>query len=93
MRGAFRPGLATKVKANALSLAYLVALSRLTDRPLWAIITGSTGSGKSKLASIAADCTPPEDRINATSKTNEALMERAASQPDDLTLLGLERFD
>ncbi|MBL4697853.1 MAG: hypothetical protein JKX70_03365 [Phycisphaerales bacterium] len=56
------------------SLVYLTATSRLIDNPIWTIITGASGSGKSKLRSEIAKCVPEDDRLDITEMTPQALI-------------------
>lgn len=42
-------------------IALLVAVSRLLDKPLAAIFSSASGAGKSRLAELVAELTPPED--------------------------------
>ncbi len=54
-------------------LAYLIGISRKLDRPLSGIISSSSGAGKSRLAELIEQLTPPEDVILFSRLSPQAL--------------------
>jgi DNA primase catalytic core len=54
-------------------LAYLIGISRKLDRPLSGIISSSSGAGKSHLAELIEQLTPPEDVILFSRLSPQAL--------------------
>tara|TARA_R110002072_G_scaffold158989_4_gene310071 strand:- start:12188 stop:13387 length:1200 start_codon:yes stop_codon:yes gene_type:complete len=64
------------------SLVYLTATSRLIDNPIWTIITGASGSGKSKARSEIAKCIPETDLFDVTEMTPQALIRLPGAQGD-----------
>lgn len=58
---------------NQNLLAYLGALSRLTDRPFGTLIVSRSGAGKSFLQDMIADMTPEESLLRMTRLTGQSL--------------------
>jgi energy-coupling factor transporter ATP-binding protein EcfA2 len=54
-------------------IMYLVATSRLMDKPLFVIVVSQSGSGKSMLIEIVEELLPQEDVLSATSFSDKAL--------------------
>ena len=59
-------------RANAL-VAYLAAVSRLTDDPLAVIIQSSSSAGKSSLLDAVLSFMPEEDQVKYTAMTGQSL--------------------
>jgi len=86
-------------------LGYLVAVSRKLDAPLSAVIMSQSGSGKSGLAEVLEQLTPPEDLVLFSRITSQALYymdrdalrhrfviieERAGSEEADYSIRALQ---
>jgi hypothetical protein len=57
-----------------IQLLYLVATSRLFDRPMHAAIKGPSAGGKSQIRRVVLDYFPPEDVIQFTALSEKALL-------------------
>ena len=74
------------------TLLLLATSSYKSDRPLHVLIQGSSGSGKTKLLDVVANCLPPEDVRRYTRVTDNALY----NQPPDFfrhTVILIEDLD
>jgi len=58
---------------NARQALFIIASSYKTPYPLHSIVQGESGSGKSHLVNLIADCIPQEDVLNVTRITSKAL--------------------
>lgn len=78
-------------EALAALLVYLVYSSRKLRKPLHAIIRGASGSGKDQVQRRPAELMPPEDVIEATSMTPQALYYGGPDWLRNKIILGGER--
>jgi DNA primase len=62
------------------SLVYITATSRLIHDSIWALVTGASGSGKSKVRSEIAECIPVGDLLKFTQMTPQALIRIPGAQ-------------
>lgn len=60
-------------EASNKILAYLIGISRKLDRPMSGILSSSSGAGKSRLAELIEQLTPPEDVILFSRLSPQAL--------------------
>jgi hypothetical protein len=67
---------------NLIVSLYLLAVSRLLEKPLAAIISSASSTGKSITLEQVLKCIPPEAKVVLTSLTDAALFHMCAADPN-----------
>lgn len=63
-----------RARRPASGPAWLTLVSRLSDRPLGAVVQSSSAAGKSTLADAALSLLPPEAKVAYSAMTGQALL-------------------
>lgn len=69
---------------NLIALLYLIATSRLLHKPLAAIISSASSTGKSLVVNLVERCIPPEAKVVLTSVTSAGLFHLCDDDPEAL---------